>query len=99
MRSLQGSIEAMTDRISAIAEKRIHSVWLYGSLVLDDFRLGWSDIDMLVLTSGQITERQAQQFVGLRQAMTDAEADNPYYRAFEGIIACKDEYQIGRAHV
>lgn len=42
------------------------SVYLYGSSVLNDFRLGWSDIDILILTGKQMSEEQAQRLVGLR---------------------------------
>ena len=89
------SIEHLTNRIIHILDNDIHSIWLYGSVVLDDFRLGWSDIDLLVLSNNLITERQAEQLVGLRQAMLEAEPDNLYYRSFEGIIADKNEYLSG----
>ena len=45
---LQRSIERMADRISNVLDKSTPIIWLYGSVVLDDFRLGWSDIDLLV---------------------------------------------------
>ena len=93
MLSLHRSIEKMTDRISGILDQNIHSIWLYGSVVLNDFRPGWSDIDLLVLTNDRITEQQARQLVGLRQAMLEAEPDDPYYRSFEGIIADVNEYR------
>ena len=89
------SIERLTDRIVHILDNHVHSIWLYGSVVLDDFRLGWSDIDLLVLSNSQITEQQAQQLIGLRQIMLEAEPDNPYYRSFEGMIADRDEYLAG----
>ncbi len=95
MLSLHRSIEKMTDRISGIVDQNIHSIWLYGSVVLNDFRPGWSDIDLLVLTNDRITEQQARQLVGLRQAMLEAEPDDPYYRSFEGIIADVNEYRAG----
>jgi len=88
-------VRQMTDRIAGILDGSIHSAWLYGSVVLDDFRPGWSDIDLLVLTNSRITEAQARQLVGLRQAMPESEPDNPYYRCFEGIIADKNEYFTG----
>ena len=90
--SLNRSINQMADQIAGILDGSIHSIWLYGSVVLDDFRLGWSDIDLLVLSNGRITGRQAQKLVGLRQAMAEAEPSNPYYRSFEGIIADRNEY-------
>lgn len=51
---------------------------------MDDFRLGWSDIDILVLTKTQISEQIAESLVGLRQTMNVLEPDNQYYHLFEG---------------
>ncbi len=92
---LNQSVARMADRIAGILEKNVHSIWLYGSVVLDDFRPGWSDIDLLVLSGRKITGHQAQQLVGLRQAMAGSEPDNPYFRSFEGIIADIGEYLAG----
>ena len=47
------SIAGMTKEIVAILDGNVHSVWLYGSVVEDDFRLGWSDIDILVVLDKQ----------------------------------------------
>ena len=95
MANLSQSVKRMADQICIILNRNVHSIWLYGSVVLDDFRLGWSDIDILVLSNTQITEHQAQQLIGLRQVMLEAEPDNPFYRFFEGIIADKNEYLRG----
>ncbi len=92
---LNQSIKRMTDRIVSVLGNDVHSIWLYGSVVLDDFRPGWSDIDLLVLSNTRITEQQAQPLVGLRQTMLETEPDNRYYRSFEGIIANRDEYLTG----
>ena len=71
--------------LSAAAEKMAHaicavfdaapSIYLYGSVASDDFRPGWSDIDILVLTEKQITEEQAETLVSLRQTMLAAEPE------------------------
>ena len=86
------AIDRMVQAVHAVMNGGLHSVWLYGSAVLDDFQLGWSDIDWLVLTKAPITEKQARELLTLRQAMLEKEPGNPYYRAFEGMIACRDEY-------
>ena len=39
---LTQAIDRMVDTISNVLDKSMHSIWLYGSAVLDDFRLGWS---------------------------------------------------------
>ena len=92
---MQASINRLTEEINAILDGKLHSVWLYGSAVLDDFRLGWSDIDLLVLTESPITADQAQTLLTLRQTLSGKEQGNPYYRSFEGIIASLDEYRTG----
>lgn len=80
----QVSINKMVREISGILSDCEPSIYMYGSSALNDFRLGWSDIDILVLTEKQITEKQAQMLVRLRQAMLEKEPENPYYRSFEG---------------
>ena len=89
------SIAGMTKEIVSALDGNVHSIWLYGSVVQADFRLGWSDIDMLVLTGKQITDGQAQKLVNLRQVLAADAPGNPYYPLFEGVIAQLDEYQSG----
>ena len=89
------SIGRMTKEIVSALDGNIHSIWLYGSVVQADFRLGWSDIDMLVLTGKQITDGQAQKLVNLRQVLAADAPGNPYYPLFEGVIAQLDEYLSG----
>ena len=88
----QLAINDMVRKISGILSDREPSIYMYGSSVLNDFRLGWSDLDILVLTSKQITEEQAKSLVGLRQAMLVDEPDNPYYRSFEGGMLTLDAF-------
>lgn len=93
---MRASIERMTQEIAKILDRQVHSIWLYGSVVLGDFRLGWSDLDFLVLTKAPITEAQAAQLLPLRQRLSAQEPDNPYFRCFEGVIANVEEYLTGR---
>ena len=60
---------------------------------MEDFRLGWSDIDFVALINGPISENQAQSVLMLRQDMLKAEPQNLYFRSFEGVIASLDEYR------
>lgn len=78
------SICNMVSAISEILSDNQPSVYLYGSSVLDDFRLGWSDIDILVLTQKRISQAQAHELVTLRQKLLENTPDDPYYRSFEG---------------
>lgn len=95
-RDRQLAINKMVCEISRILADARPSIYLYGSSVLDDFQLGWSDIDLLVLTNAQITEQQAQSLVGLRQAMLAKEPNNRYYRSFEGGMLSLDAFLSGR---
>lgn len=78
------AIEKMADKIEDILRDRAPSIYLHGSSVLEDFRPGWSDIDILVLTQSPISEQQAQKLVVLRQTLLGEEEGNCYYRSFEG---------------
>lgn len=80
----QKAIQLMVSAISEKLAENQPSVYLYGSAVLDDFRLGWSDIDILVLTQKPVSQTQAQELVTLRQKLLAQEPGNPYYRSFEG---------------
>lgn len=94
----QKAINKMTYEINSILSDCERSIYLYGSSVLDDFRLGWSDIDILVLTNKQISEEQAQKLVKLRQTMLEKEPGNPYYRSFEGAMLMLDAFISKSSH-
>lgn len=93
---MQESIGRMVREINETVEHGLYGVWLYGSVVMDDFRLGWSDIDFFALTEAPLTETQADRLLTLRQRLSKQETDNPYYRCFEGVIASFDEYRSDR---
>jgi len=94
---LDESIRIMTDAIVAELGDNALSVYLYGSVVLDDFRLGWSDIDILVLTKAEIPADKAEMLVELRQALFKRYPDNPYFRSFEGCMCSLDAFHAGKA--
>ena len=93
---MKNAIDAMVNEIIRIMDGDVYGIWLYGSVVMDDFRPGWSDIDFAALTCGEISENRAEQLRTLRQQMLEKEPDNPYYRSFEGVIANLDEYREGK---
>ena len=68
---LNEAIHIMTCEIVSILADNKPTIYLLGSVALDDFKLGWSDIDILVLTEREIAEQQAQMLVGLRQALLE----------------------------
>ena len=93
---MKNAIDAMVNEIVRIMDGDVYGIWLYGSVVMDDFRPGWSDIDFVALTRGEISETRAEQLLTLRQQMLEKEPGNPYYRFFEGVIANLDEYREGK---
>lgn len=86
------SIDKMVNEIVSIMDGGIYGIWLYGSVAMDDFRPGWSDIDFVALTDNPIKEEQAERLLLLRQDCLRNEPDNRYYRSFEGVIANRDEF-------
>ena len=92
--SLRRSIRTMTEEISSVLP--LHSFWLYGSVVLHDYHLGWSDIDFIAFTDAPIEPEQADRLLMLRQTLSGRFPDNPYYRCFEGVIVNISEYKTGR---
>lgn len=94
-KELQTALTQMTRRIAALLSTCEPSVFLYGSVALDDFRPGWSDIDILVLTNTQISEDQAKRLLTLRETMMEATGD-VYCRAFEGGMLTLDAFASGK---
>ncbi len=80
------SIERMTQAIAGILADNKPTLYLFGSVVLGDFKLGWSDIDIACFTETPLSQAQADELVMLRQTLLTQEPGNPYYRSFEGII-------------
>ena len=92
---ISSAIARMTGEIVSVLDGDVYGVWLYGSVVMDDFRPGWSDIDFVALARGTLSESQAERLLTLRQEMLGREPGNPYYRSFEGVIAGVEEYRRG----
>ena len=90
--TLNEAVKTMTDEIVSILADNKPTIYLFGSVTLDDFKLGWSDIDIAVLTEREITEQQADILVGLRQAMLERYPGNPYFRLFEGGMLSADAF-------
>lgn len=65
--------------------------YLYGSVTLDDYKPGWSDIDFLCLAPSQIPEETAKALVNLRQTLQERYRDEAY-RSFEGAILWENAF-------
>lgn len=81
---LRLAINTMAVSIARILADAQPSIYLYGSVTTGDFRPGWSDIDLLVLTADPITADQADALLCLRQTLAGRDPDTPHYRLFEG---------------
>jgi len=94
--TLNEAIKIMVDEIILTLAENEPSIYCFGSVVLDDFKLGWSDIDIVVLAKNEITESQADILVGLRQKMLKRFPENPYFRLFEGGMLSADAFLNGK---
>lgn len=81
---MEQSIEIMKNSIVQILLDNNPSIYLYGSIVLEDFKFGWSDIDILCLTETKISDTQAKELLNLRQELLNEYRNNLYFRSFEG---------------
>ncbi len=86
------AIDSMVKNLQSILGDNIISIYLYGSVTMEDFKLGWSDIDILCLTRKTISDTEAKLLVDLRQKLLMEDKENRYYRSLEGIITSLDEF-------
>jgi len=85
------SIERMKNHIKELLPDNEPSIYLHGSIVLDDFKPGWSDIDLLCLTKRGMTEDEANRLLHLRQELSEKYQDTLHFPSFEGGILSLDE--------
>lgn len=88
--SVLGKAKILYREISDLLGAR-PSFYLYGSVVLDDYRPGWSDIDFLCLAPSPVSEIAAEKLVTLRQVLEKQYRD-PEYRAFEGAVLWEEAF-------
>jgi len=79
-------IDDVTKYIENILKDNLQSVYVYGSLPLNDFKLGWSDIDILVLTKNSLDKETSEKLLHFRQDLLKTNPKNKYYRSFEGAM-------------
>lgn len=90
---LQRSIDTMVNSVATILNGCAPTVYLYGSVTTGDFRLDWSDIDILVLTQKTISDDAAEKLLRLRQSLLEREPDNRCYRSFEGAMLTLEAFE------
>lgn len=91
---LQSQIQIMSRSIQDVITDNPVSIYLYGSITIDDFQYGWSDIDLLCLTGYSIPQEKALRLISLRQELVDQYRD-PIYRLFEGGILSLESFLNG----
>lgn len=94
-RTMERAIARMSQSICDLLEGSMQALYLYGSVTMDDFQPGWSDIDLVCFASSALAEEQAQKLLTLRQQLLQQEPGNPYYRSFEGVIVSLAEFLSG----
>ncbi len=80
------ALNRFCQEIFHILGDHITSIYLHGSAAVSDFRPGWSDLDLLVLTDAPIPDDQAECLLCLRQTLTQLYPENPFYRTMEGAV-------------
>lgn len=80
----KASLDLMVTEIVNVLKEKPLSIYLFGSVVQNDFRLGWSDIDILVLTKDEIFQEEGEWLVDLRQKLLKQFPSNRYFGSFEG---------------
>lgn len=91
---MERALSVMTDALSRGVGDLV-ALYLYGSAAMEDFRPGWSDIDILCLTEAPLPEERARSLVTLRQSLVEQTGDG-MYRSFEGAIAALPEFLSGQ---
>lgn len=82
---MESLIGTLTGRLISILGEEAFSLYVHGSVVLGDFRPGWSDIDILCLTKAPLSPCQARRLLHLRQELA-TEHNDPGFRLLEGGI-------------
>lgn len=93
---LNQALRMMMESLEQILRLAQPTVYLYGSVMLDDFRPGWSDIDLLVLTQQPLSSVQTNQLLSLRQALAAQHPHNDLLRCFEGGILPLEAFLSGQ---
>lgn len=68
---IRNRIIRFADSIQNIIGDKLMSVYLYGSVTLQDYKDGWSDIDLICFTSERISSSEAEQLLMLRQTLSE----------------------------
>lgn len=85
---MTNALISMVNEILNVLWNANPSIYLYGSAADNDFRMGWSDIDLICLTENPLDNVQAEKLLNLR----DSHPDDPYFPLFEGVFMSRGGY-------
>lgn len=81
---MERAIARMSQSICDLLEGSMQALYLYGSVTMDDFQPGWSDIDLVCFAGSALAEEQAQKLLTLRQQLLQQERETPITAALRG---------------
>lgn len=88
IRNFDVIIKKICDLLSELSP----TVYLHGSVAGNDFKPGWSDVDILCITKDTIPEDTAQMLVHLRNSMRIDYSEREDFRIYEGVFVSKDGF-------
>ena len=89
---MEQALQLLLTEIVKITSDLKPSIYLYGSYVYNDFKLGWSDIDFICFFQGKITAEQSNKLLKLRSQFKLTHTGNEYFSLFEGVFLNIDSY-------
>jgi predicted nucleotidyltransferase len=92
---LNEAIGIMSGRLRELLQPYGPAMCLYGSVVMDDFHFGLSDIDFVLLLERPLENELAESLLLLRQSLAQEWDENPFFRLFEGVMMSKESFFSG----
>lgn len=93
--SISNCISRFISEISDILGNNLLSAYLYGSVTLNDYKDGWSDIDFICFTSEPLLPSETEKLLTLRQSLA-AKENNLLFRKIEGAVVSFEEFAQNR---
>ena len=101
-REAVAAVEQLAAACVAVVETSVVSTILHGSLTLDDFQRGRSDLDLLIVVDGPLTESEAEALVAVVREADPGPAGGidllVVTRASAAVPEACLELQVGRGH-
>ena len=89
--TLNEAIQIMTNEIVTVLADNKPTIYLFGSVALDDFQLGWVILTSLFLLIANHGNNRRKHWWGLRRALLER-IDSSYFLLFEGGMLSADAF-------